>query len=264
MVAQRDDELTVLGRRIEVARNHRGLTQEQLAEKAGCSPKVIRKVIRGERVRGHILSELCEVLDITVTSASHAVEISDEDHGSYSLNNFSQYVGRYFSYRRSLLYPRNILRSAFSIHWDKSGRVLRFNEYQQYVSLENGETVDRSQAGDVFFGNRSGLLHLLTKDRGALRLITLSQFRLLNPSDLTMHGIVLTQTPRQFQYQPSAAAIVFEKTKLSDSDFKKFVGEVRPNSHDYAKLHKALVESERHIVNFALSPPPQDPLKPDL
>lgn len=258
-----ETSLAALGRRIDAERNNRSMTQEQLATSAGCSPKVIRKVIRGEKTHGRILAEICKVLDIR-PGDDQPVEVADLDHGSYTLANFAPYVGRYFAYRRSLLFPRNILRSAYSIVWDKKARLLHFQEHQKYRSAQTGEFVDRSQSGDIYFGNRSGLLHLLTCERGSLRLITLSQFRLRSPDDLTMLGLVLTQAPRQFQHQPSAAAIMFEKTSVPEPEFRKFVGEIRPGDPAYAKLNAELIETERHVVNFALTPPPQNLSKPEL
>jgi transcriptional regulator with XRE-family HTH domain len=257
-----EPSLVALGKRIEAERNARGFSQVALAEKAGCSPKMIRKLANGEKTRGKILAEVCAVLEIRIDD-SRPTEISDLDHGSYTLNNFGQYVGLYFAYRRSLVQTRNILRSLFEIQWDKKARMLRFHEYQKYISSETGETVDRSQSGEIFVGSRSNLLHLLTRDRGAVRLITVSQFRMQNSEDLTMSGIVLTQSPRQFQHQPSSAAIMFEKVKGLRETLAKQVGEIRNGESQYAKLAADLTRIERHIVNFALTPPPQNALKPE-
>lgn len=263
MNRRRDPTLVALGKRIEAERNVRGLSQIALAEKAGCSPKLIRKLINGEKTRGKILSEICAALGIRLDDGN-PTEVTDAEHGSYTLNNFAQYEGFYFAYRRSFVQPRNILRSLFEIKWDKKGRLLRFNEFQKYMSSETGEMVDRSQSGEVFVGSRSNLLHLLTRDRGAVRLITLFPFRMQHPEDFKMSGIVLTQSPKQFRYLPSAAAITFEKAKGSKEKLAEQVGEVRQGaSGDYVKLAADLTRIERHVVNLALTPPPQDPLKPE-
>lgn len=262
MNRRRDPELVALGKRIEAERNARGFSQVTLAEKAGCSPKLIRKLISGEKTRGKILSEVCTVLGIRADDRS-PTEISDIEHGSYTLNNFAQYEGLYFAYRRSFVQPRNILRSLFEFEWDKKARLLLFREFQKYVSSETGEIVDRSQSGEIFVGSRN-LLHLLTRDRGAVRLITLFPFRMQNPEDFKMSGIVLTQSPRQFQHIPSTAAITFEKVEGSKEALVRQVGEIRHGiSNDHAKLAADLTRIERHVVAFALTPPPHDPLRPE-
>jgi len=263
MNRSRDPELAALGKRIEAERSRRGMSQARLAERAGCSPKVIRKLINGEKTRGKVLHEVCTALGIRADDKS-PVEVSDSDHGNYTLNNFSHYEGLYFAYRRSFIQPRNILRSLFEFEWDKKDQILRFNEFQKYTSSETGETVDRSQGGEIFVGSRSNLLHLLTRDRGAIRLITLFPFRMQNPSDYKMSGIVLTQSPRQFQYVPSSAAITFEKIKGTRDALIKQVGELRHGTPgDYTKMAADLARIERHVVGFALTPPPLDPSKPE-
>lgn len=263
MTRRRDPSLVALGKRIETERNTRGLSQIALAEKAGCSPKLIRKLTNGEKTRGKILLEVCTVLGIRLDDRN-PIEISDVEHGSYTLNNLAQYEGLYFAYRRSFVQPRNILRSLFDIRWDKKARLLHFQEFQKYKSSETGEAVDRSQSGEIYIGSRSNLLHLLTRDRGAVRLMTLFPFRMQNPDDFKMSGIVLTQSLRQYQHIPSTAAITFEKVKGSKEMLAKQVGEIRHGaSNDYAKLAADLTRIERHVVNFVLTPPPQNPLKPD-
>jgi transcriptional regulator with XRE-family HTH domain len=245
--------LKLLGNRVERARNELRMTQDALAAEAHTTSKLVRKIIKGKKVSEIKLLEICSILGVNPDD-NRIGDYSDEAHGSYSLSSLKDYQGNYRSYRRSLLYPKYILRSGFKIFWDKNEKLFRFEEFQKYRSVRNGELVDRSQTGEIFVGEHSGLLHLLTKNKGALRLITLYRFRLLNPDDKTMRGIVLTQASRETTHQPSAAAIIFEKVGISASELKADAKEITPSDASYEKIGADLTEIERHVVNFALRP----------
>jgi hypothetical protein len=253
-----------LGRLIDDERDRRGLTIKTLANKAGCSEKSVRNVIKGLHTRGKTISEICTVLDISLEDAK-PILVSNEEHGGYTKDGYEDYIGNYYSYRRSFSFPRNIVRSHFSIQWNEHNKCLCFDEDQRYNSVELEPTIDNSQSGEIFISNTIGLLHLVTKTKGAIRLITISKFRLNDSDDFTMRGIVLTQAKKPLYYQPSTAAIIFEKIKENEltSDSKKGVFVLHPKEFGYDKYNKALTEIERHLVNFALTPPPLDSLKPD-
>jgi transcriptional regulator with XRE-family HTH domain len=249
-------DLHALGIRIERARNELRLTQEQLAENARTTPKIIRKIIQGEKVIERILLAVCSELGVDPDD-DRIGDYADADHGHYALSDLKDYVGNFQAFRRSLRFPKYILRSGFKIFWDPKEKILRFNEFQKYASIQDGKEVDRSQSGEVFVGSHAGLFHFLTKSRGALRLITVSKYRLRNPTDLIMRGIVLTQAAGENGHKPSAAAIVFEKIKISDAELRNHAKEF--NSSDVREIDLELTEVERHVVNFVLAPPPELP-----
>jgi transcriptional regulator with XRE-family HTH domain len=246
-------DLNTLGKRIERARNELRMTQETLARDAHTTSKAVRKLVQGKKVAERIVLDVCSILGIDPDS-NQLGDYSDEDHGNYSLNSLKAYVGQFRAFRRSLLFPKYILRSGFEFSWDRQAKVLRFAEYQKYKSLRNGELVDRSQSGEIFVGNQSGLLHLLTKTNGALRLITLPKYRLMNPDDMTMRGIVLTQARDDSLHRPSAAAILFEKIKVHERDFRNYAKEMNSSDNEYRKIDAELKNIERRVVNFVLAP----------
>jgi transcriptional regulator with XRE-family HTH domain len=157
-----ETERKSLGRRINDERNRRGLTITQLAAKAGCAEKSVRNIIEGKPARGKTLSEVCTALQLAPGNVQQT-PISDHDHGSYNKSNYEEYEGYYFAFRRSFSFPRNILRSVFSIAWHESDRCLRFEEFQRYDSAELDSTIDHSQGGEIFISNTVGLLHFMTK-----------------------------------------------------------------------------------------------------
>jgi hypothetical protein len=245
-------ERKALAKRIVHARDSLGLTNGQLASKAGCGERSVRKLVKGESTGGKVRAEVCVALEIPI---DHEREdgVSDGDHGGYTLENFSEFVGHYFVYRRSQRFPKNILRSVFDISWDNKRQCLIFEEHQRYHSAETHSDIDNSQNGDIFHSNTIGLLHFVSQCKGAVRLITVSKFRLNNPSDLTMHGIVLTQAKMPFHYQPFAAAIIFQKTsKLAGSSLTHGAKLFRPSDLEHSQINLDLIEVERHMATFAL------------
>lgn len=253
----RSGQLSVAGRKelakkIAHERDKLGLTNGQLASKAGCGERSVRKLVKGETTGGKIRAEVCAVLDIPI-GREYGGKVSDGDHGGYTLENFSDYVGHYFVYRRSQRFPNNILRSIFDVAWDKRRQCLVFEEHQRYHSAETHSDIDNSQSGDVFYSNTIGLLHFVSQFRGAVRLMTVSKFRLNNPDDLTMHGIVLTQAKMPFHYQPFAAAIIFQKTKKLSGDTLTHGAKLfRPAASEHKQINLDLIEVERHMATFAL------------
>ncbi len=252
--------LRKLGEAVNAERNRQGMSVQVLAKRAGCDEKSVRKVVKGEKTRDHIRFEICRALEIDATEATPKT-ISDDNHGGYTLDNVSEYIGHYIAHRRSQRFPKNIIRSIFVIGWSNERRCLSFEEHQRYYSLEMKADIDNSQSGDIFFSHEIGLFHLLTEFRGALRLITVSKFRLNNPDDMTMHGIILTQAKSHFQYQPFAAAIILSKAELLKGDaMKNGAGVIRESDHGYKQIDRDLAYVERHMATFATAPLPGSPV----
>jgi transcriptional regulator with XRE-family HTH domain len=244
-----------LGRRIDVARKKIGFTLVQLAERAGYDERTIRNVIKGRPTRPTTLRDICKVINISVEpeAADKRIEIASEEHGAYTLNHVGDYVGLFYAWRRSFSFPKNIIRSLYQFTWDAGRRCLVFREVQRYESPDLKCTIDFSQEGEVFISNRTGLIHLLTKAEGALRLITLTKLR---SADGVIRGVVLTQAQGDFYFQPSVSPIYFQAADAGASieDLAQRVGPIVPGDPDYAHISAALTDVERRIAIFALTP----------
>jgi hypothetical protein len=180
------------------------------------------------------------------------VENGDEDHGGYVFENFKDYVGHYYVFRRRR-FPNNIVRSAFDVSWNEKRGCLIFEEHQRYHSQETHTDNDYSQSGEVFYSHEIGLLHFVSRFKGAVRLMTVSKFSRSNPSDLVLRGIVLTQTNTQAQYQPFAAAVIFKKVgKLTGDHLTHGAKSYHPPDLEYEQLNQELLDVERHLAIFAL------------
>jgi transcriptional regulator with XRE-family HTH domain len=244
-----------LGRRIEGARRKIGFTLVQLAARAGYDERTIRNVIKGRPTRPATVRDICKVLGVAIDSPeTKAVEIADREHGGYTRNHFENYTGMFYAYRRSFSFPRNIIRSLYEFSWNGERGCLVFRETQHYDSPNLKQTIDFSQEGEVFISNMTGLIHLLTKAEGALRLVTLTKLR---AADRVIRGVVLTQAQGEFYYQPSVSPIFFQAAdkQASLDELAQRAGPIQPGDPDYARIDAALTDIERRVGIFALTPP---------
>jgi transcriptional regulator with XRE-family HTH domain len=241
------------GRRIDGARKKIGFTLVQLAQRAGYDERTVRNVIKGRPTRLTTLRDICKVIGIGLDAQEARVEIADKEHGGYTLNHFASYVGLFYAYRRSFSFPKNIIRSLYEFAWNDERGCLVFREAQHYDSPNLKQTIDFSQDGEVFISNMTGLIHLLTKAEGALRLVTLTKLRV---ADRAIRGVVLTQAQGEFYYQPSVSPIFFQAvdTKASLDALAQRAGPIQPGDPDYQRINAALTDIERRVGIFALTP----------
>lgn len=173
-----------------------------LAQDAPCNERTIRNFLNGASVKDDTIRKICGAagidFDQEVDQRGGTAKSSNLDHGSYSQELVQDYIGAFYAYRRSFSSPGNLLRSLYQFDWDKNHRCLRFREFQSYQSARLQRRVKYDQEGDVFISNTIGLVHLLTVERGALRLVTLTR---LHHDENIMRGLVLTQAEWPDHYQ---------------------------------------------------------------
>jgi hypothetical protein len=99
------------------------------------------------------------------------------------------------------------------------------------------------------------VLHLLTADQGALRLITLTK----TLGNMPLRGAVLTQSEPVFY--PAIASIMLVKIPQFDSaKHRAMVGPIDASAEEYAEMRTELEETERSVVKLALGAPHQVPV----
>jgi hypothetical protein len=142
--------------------------------------------------------------------------------------------------------------------WSEKKRCLEFVEEHKYVSSA-GRPVDFSQKGEIYISNDIGLLHLLTSERGAMRLITLSKLR---RDDNILQGVVLTQLRNGHHYSPAVSPIYLQKADaiLSRSEVASLIGPVPPTDELYPTVAAYIEEVEREVAYF----PPTSSLEPKV
>lgn len=243
--------------KIKEALAQKSWTQERLAKESGMDVRSVRNVLSAKSVQNQTILDICEALNIPaeLDAPQAEIELSDPYYGSYTRPAYKHYEGYYFAYRRSFTYPGVFLRSLFEIAWDDQAEdALAFKEHQSYVSQENRQ-VDHSQSGHIHISSTTDLVHLVTIQDGALRLVTLTKMR---GSSTKMRGAVFTQTERSAFHQPALSPIFLEKIGRPDleADIKK-VGLVSLGDEGYDYIEKEIAHVERDIL-FVATPPSRE------
>lgn len=247
-----DRDSKQLGEYIDAERRKKRITQERLADASGCNVRTLRRVIRGQPVRFETINSICKVLKIDHESAIRRADVAGDEHGGYTLKHYEAYLGDFFAYRRSFTLPNALIRSKYQIAWDSERNCLAFKENQKLHQAQVEEASDYSQSGEIFISNTIGLLHLLTRFDGALRLVTLKR---LDPESVTLGGIVLTQAQAPY-FRPSVSPVLLRKiTDRAISDEPKIIDGADP---EYLEVNTLLVEIERNVASFATMAKPTE------
>lgn len=249
-------------RRVRVEMAKANFTREGLAAKAQCKERTLGNLLAGERVRDATVAKIARVLGIDLdglfadaaSPGSPAVTPAEDGraapaYGGYLLAAYEAYVGTYVAYRRVFSDKPELFRSVYEIDWDEEMARLRFFELQRFRGA-NAKAVSSSHAGGLHISPHTGLIQMLTTYQGALRLVTLSKFRM---GDAKLRGVILTQSDRDVYYQPAVSAIYLEKLegKRRSSELEKLVGQLGPSDASFKAANVELAEIERSAVYFA-------------
>jgi transcriptional regulator with XRE-family HTH domain len=241
-----------LGAKIDHSRKRKGWTLAILAEKSGYDERTIGNVIHGRPTRLKTVYEICSVLGIDIDQLSvKPPKIAGEKHGGYVLENYSEYLGQFYSVRRNFTEDDTIFRSVFDFRWSDTNHCLEFVEQQRYIDRRTKKLHDYTQSGEVFISNQMGSVHLVTIARGAVRLLTLT--KLIPPDDDTMEGVVVTQSKTGAFMRPSVSPVFFTKLKspASIDQLMGTIGPLYPHDDGYAEFVARLNEVENKTVLFA-------------
>ena len=129
-----------LTRRVESERDRLGYSLEQMAKRAGYNERTIRNFLNGKSTRRRTKIDICTAVGIDIqqeqtSKRAKQVQAADDEHGAYNRDQFREYVGCFFAYRRSFETDGNIIRSLYEFFWSDKDGCLRFKETLQYHSL---------------------------------------------------------------------------------------------------------------------------------
>jgi DNA-binding XRE family transcriptional regulator len=241
-----------LGRRVDASRIEFGYSYADLAKRAGYSERTVRDFIKGKKTRVKTKIDICTAAKVDVERRSsktrRRVSASDQVHGAYTFEQVQDYIGLFLAYRRSYDVRESLIRSLFEFTWSDDRNCLLFEQMQNYHSARLGRQMNHDQKGDVFISNSIGLVHLLTAQAGAIRLITLTK---LHHDELTMSGVVLTQAERPGYFQPSVSAVHFRKVASNDkAGVIQKVGPIDATDEEFGPIDACLRRVESDVANF--------------
>ncbi len=243
-----------LVKKVDEICREKNLPAKALAEDVGCHVRTIQNFLNGKPIKEVTIRKICAEVGVDFDAGTRK-EIattlsSNAQHGSYSEALVQDYVGYFYAIRRSFSVPGDFVRSLFKFEWEKNHNCLRFKEFQSYDSSVLKRRVSYDQTGEVFISNTIGLVHLLTVQLGALRLITLTR---LHHDQNFMRGVVLTQKEWPDHFQPSVSPIYFRKV-LDDSnpeELAQLVGHIGANDANYAEMKESLDHIAGAVAYFA-------------
>ena len=239
--------------RVEEFCRQKMISTKALAHEAKYDVRTIRNFLNGKVVKEETVHKICAAagvdFDSEVENQGKAGKSAGPAHGLYSEEFVQNYIGFFYAYRRSFSVPKNIVRSLFKFEWNKSRQCLTFKEFQTYHSSHLDRRVSYDQEGDVFLSNTVGLVHLVTIQLGAVRLITLTR---LHHDENYMRGAVLTQAEWPDHFQPSVSPLFLRKVveKKDLALLLERVGPIEPADADYKEVSRVLEQTEDGVIKF--------------
>lgn len=248
----------ILVRRVRLAMAKAGLTREALAAKAGCKERTLGNLLAGERVRDATVAKVAQVLGIALDDVFGSTAPDDLQpgdgradgaYGGYLQSAYESYIGTYVAYRWVFAARREVARSIYEFDWDDELHRLRFFELQRFPGPDK-RAVSSSHAGGIHISPHTGLMHLLTTYQGALRLVTLSKFRL---GDSKLRGAILTQSDREMYFQPAVSPIYLEKLqgRHTSGALEKMIGRIGEGEPGFVPVAAELDRIAESAVYFA-------------
>jgi len=240
-------------RRVRIEMAKLGLTREVLAARAEVKERTLGNLLAAQPVRDLTVAKVARVLGIdldeilTVGSSGEApasdVARAGEIYGGYMLAAYEGYLGTYIAYRRVFADRNELFRSVYDIDWDEALCRLRFLELQRFRGA-GSRPVSSSHGGGIFISPHTGLLQLLTTFQGALRLVTLTRFRM---GDTRLRGLMLTQSDRDRFFEPAVSSLYLERLegKRPLAELERLVGPIGPDDPEFAAAETELAAIDR-------------------
>lgn len=204
----------------------KGFIRRSLAKKTGCTERVLGKLLAAESVHNTTIANVAQELEIDLEAFSTPAlliereepdaSFSVDDLGGYTLEKVEDFIGTYLAYRYAFNGGPGIVRSQFDFEWNAQMRWLRFRETQ--CIIRNGRDVELQHAGWFHF-SQFRLIHLMSRHRGSVRLIT------LHPPEIgerDLRGVTLTPaecTPIRgpSYYLPGISPIILKRAEAGDA-----------------------------------------------
>lgn len=223
------------------AKETQGLSNQEIAEKAGYNEKVVRDIINRRCRTYKTVEEVCEVLSIKLQASLEEAGLHDDsesDHspnelGGYSREIYRRHVGIYTTVRPAYADPNRLKLYVTEIDWDSAIPALRFTERR---------TDSLGQNGHIYIAPTSAYMYLMTIKQGWVRTVLVSQ--LVNNSSI-MRGIILSQfNISGANHAPVCAPIVYIKDDPAQRPFPD--DEIEQSDQNYGRYRQLLDDTIAH------------------
>ncbi len=171
---------------------------------------------------------------------------ADKSLGGYSRESAGELEGKYVCVRPTFVDPEIINAYVIVISWDINRSSLMFEEEARADSAY-------TQRGKIYIPEGKPFIHLVTMDRGAVRLTTVSR---PDRQQGFAHGLILTlSNPRGVHFTPASAPVVMRRLV---GEQLPALGYVHPGVPDYDTYRAQLLAV---FPDYGLFARPQGPLR---
>jgi hypothetical protein len=197
---------------------------------------------------GHALLETSLPLGGLEPPVPSSSDSAAKNLGAYSRVNVEELEGSYVCFRPGFTVANLITAYLVVIRWDKAESCLMFEE-------QGRADASHTQKGRIYIPDGSPFINLMTIEKGAVRLITVSRPNEQEPA----RGLIMTlSNPRGMHFTPATAPIVLRRVA---GEIPR-LGFLRPDSPDYESYRREL---ETVIPAFGLlSMVPRPAAEPEL
>jgi hypothetical protein len=189
------------------------------------------------RLGGDYTSIPAESLEPSVPSDSAAQYL-----GAYSRLNVEELEGCYVCFRPGFTEADLINACLVVIRWDEAASCLMFEE-------QGRADASHTQKGRIYIPDGCPFMNLVTSEKGAIRLITVSRPTKEEPA----RGLVMTlSNPSGMHFVPASGPIVLRRFPSEIAQ----LGLIRPDSPDYETYRRELETVMPAFGLLSLVPPP--------
>ena len=230
----------------------------------------------GLSLKEQTLVSLIKVTKVDAGELGIDVEIpgSEPQYGGYDPEQLKEMVGTYFTFRRSFLTARNIVRGFLEIRIDEKKRCLAFEEFNKYVS-DAGFDDETNYRGEIYINDTRTLFSLIAFQDGQMRAtmtqgVIRAQGEGANPAArgrLRLRGTLLTHGRARGGWQPTVSAVVAESLPQSMwKTARKQTRTILPDDPEFAAAAVEIAYAEEHScvltpLMWSRLPPLQQPTR---
>jgi len=209
-----EEQAKFAGNLVRDAQKVAGLTNAQIADKAGYVEKTVREVKKGQCLMHKTVGDVCGVFKIDLDEMLRRADLSEQygggnapaSLGGYSKGVYGHFAGNYKTIRPAYDDLSRLKTYRTVIEWDSSVPCLRFTETQRSDPY--------AQNGQIYIPPSSAFMYLMTISKGWIRTVLVSQ--LVSHSSV-MRGLILSQfNISGAHYAPVCAPIIYVKEKPNE------------------------------------------------
>ena len=227
------------------------ITTEALSHSSGINRKTIDNFLHGRsNLRTNTLKKLEDTLSLNLITgeiklASTSLSLAPTEYGSYSRDLASNYIGKYFLFRKSFDYDDGCVCSFLQVSWHNDLDHMTFHETQRNTA-RNGRVHQYDLSGIVYIPHELSVLQFVSRSNGFNRISTLSTVGFGRSKKLK--GILVTLNEiRNVGYMPASSPVLAVKIDNATND-EEILSKI--GSMPIAECWRSSIKEEFHEIEL--------------